>query len=58
MIGNFDLLIGGNREKGNGVMGVVGKIIEMIVEKLGEMIVKMEVRRKREYEEEKRGEEI
>ncbi len=58
MLGNFAFFLGGNRENGNGIMGVVGTILAMIVAPFAAMIVQMAVSRTREYAADKRGAEI
>ncbi|SPU71685.1 heat shock protein HtpX [Brucella suis] len=45
MLGNFAFFLGGNRENGNGVMGVVGTLLAMIVAPFAAMIVQMAVSR-------------
>jgi len=58
MLGNFAFFLGGNRENGNGIMGVVGTILAMIVAPFAAMIVQMAVSRTREYAADRRGAEI
>jgi heat shock protein HtpX len=58
MLGNFAFFLGGNRENGNGVIGVIGTILAMIVAPFAAMIVQMAVSRTREYAADKRGAEI
>lgn len=58
MLGNFAFFLGGNRENGNGIMGIVGTILAMIVAPFAAMIVQMAVSRTREYAADKRGAEI
>lgn len=58
MLGNFAFFLGGNRENGNGIIGVIGTIIAMIVAPFAAMIVQMAVSRTREYAADRRGAEI
>ncbi len=58
MLGNFAFFLGGNRENGNGIMGLVGTLLAMIVAPFAAMIVQMAVSRTREYAADKRGAEI
>ncbi|MBB5702990.1 heat shock protein HtpX [Ochrobactrum daejeonense] len=58
MLGNFAFFLGGNRENGNGIMGVVGTLLAMIVAPFAAMIVQMAVSRTREYAADRRGAEI
>ncbi|MFD1199759.1 zinc metalloprotease HtpX [Brucella gallinifaecis] len=58
MLGNFTFFLGGNRENGNGIMGVIGTIIAMVVAPFAAMIVQMAVSRTREYAADRRGAEI
>ncbi|MBC2887391.1 zinc metalloprotease HtpX [Ochrobactrum sp. CM-21-5] len=58
MLGNFAFFLGGNRENGNGIVGIIGTILAMIVAPFAAMIVQMAVSRTREYAADKRGAEI
>src|SRR5690606_1664343 len=58
MLGNFAFFLGGNRENGNGIIGVIGTILAMIVAPFAAMIVQMAVSRTREYAADRRGAEI
>lgn len=58
MLGNFAFFLGGNRENGNGIIGVIGTILAMLVAPFAAMIVQMAVSRTREYAADKRGAEI
>lgn len=58
MLGNFAFFMGGNRENGNGIMGVIGTVLAMIVAPFAAMIVQMAVSRTREYAADRRGAEI
>jgi len=58
MLGNFAFFLGGNRENGNGIIGVISTILAMIVAPFAAMIVQMAVSRTREYAADRRGAEI